>query len=312
MSWWMFTRLEAIEGPGQDVRLPQWLPIPGTSPAATRLTRRHPIWLLVKKEMCLQQLPLVLAAFYVLGWLFTEALTSFVPDMEYHAFAALTLPYAILLAMLIGSTASAAERQIGTHEWQVLLPMSAHKQWAVKLGVVFGLVMALALGLPMVFMYLGGVLLRPTSTLSLLAARTAITIVIVVASGSVYVSSLSRTSLRALVMSIPVMFAAALFLQFVLDWIRSASYVAASRLLTGATYPLGQQVHFVPPRMHTLLLIAGVLVIVLRFAFENHHSADRTAGRVWKQVILTAALVTAGVIALAAWAAWAAWQVILA
>ena len=25
MGWRMFTRLEAIEGPGQDVRLPQWL-----------------------------------------------------------------------------------------------------------------------------------------------------------------------------------------------------------------------------------------------------------------------------------------------
>ena len=25
MSWWLFMRLEAIEGPGQDVQLPQWL-----------------------------------------------------------------------------------------------------------------------------------------------------------------------------------------------------------------------------------------------------------------------------------------------
>ena len=39
-----------------------------------------------------------------------------------------------MLALLIGSLASAEERQLGTLEWQGLLPMASWKQWAAKVG----------------------------------------------------------------------------------------------------------------------------------------------------------------------------------
>jgi hypothetical protein len=45
----------------------------------------------------------------------------------------------------------------------------------------------------------------------------------------------------------------------------------------------------------TVLLVAGFIAVVLRFALANHRSAERGAGRVWKQVILMAAFVTAGI-----------------
>ena len=49
-GWWTFMRLEAIDGPGQDVRLPLWLRRTSASTAVPTLTKRNPLWLLVKKE----------------------------------------------------------------------------------------------------------------------------------------------------------------------------------------------------------------------------------------------------------------------
>jgi ABC-type transport system involved in multi-copper enzyme maturation permease subunit len=296
MGWWTFIRLEAIEGPGQDVRLPQWLRLSNaTSTAAPQFTRRHPLLLLFKKEIRLQQLPLVLAALYALGWLAAEWLTTFVSDLEYQdVFAALTLPYALFLPMLIGSSASAGERQMGTLEWQVLLPIAVWKQWAVKVGVVLGLAMVLALGLPMMLLYLGGVV-RAATQMSVLVGRNAIAIVILIAAGSLYVSSLCRSGLRALVMSIPVTLAATLFLQLALERVGSVSYRAAARLASAGAGRFAQP-RDMDPDLVIQLVIAGFVALVLRFALTNHRSADRTAARVWTQVILTAAFVTIAVI----------------
>jgi hypothetical protein len=303
MGWWTFTRLEAIDGPGQDVRLPRWPRRSDASSASARLTRHHPFWLLAKKDMALQQLPIVLAAFYVVAWVVTEALASFVFDVEYrHAFAALTLPYGLLLAMLIGSSASATERQIGTLEWQTLLPIATWKQWAVKMVVVFGLALVLALGVPLLLLYLGG-LVRPTSPLTLMAASSAITIIILMAAGSLYVSSLSKSVLRALVTSIPVMFGAMLFMQFVLFRIGAVSYTAARRFITGMTPTFGVPIYFVPQRAAGVALTAVFLIIVLRLALSNHRSAERPRTRVLTQTVVMAATMTAGVVAAAVWQA---------
>ena len=303
MGWWTFIRLEAIEGPGQDVRLPRWLRAFKGTTAVGRVTRHHPLWLLVKKEISLQQLPLVLAGFYILAWLVAEALMSIVPDVEYrHAFGALTLPYGLLLALLIGSSASAAERQIGTLAWQTLLPIAAWKQWAVKVGVVFGLAVALAFGLPILLFYFGG-LVRPSSTMSLMAARSAITIVIVSTTVSVYVSSLCRSGLRALVLSIPVMFAVMLFLQVVAFRIGGSAYTAARRFFTGMIRTFGGPAYLAPQGAAMLMLLAGFLIMALRFAYVNHRSAERAGRNVAVQVSLMAAFVTTAVTAAAVWQA---------
>ena len=309
MSWRTFMRLEAIEGPGEDVRLPQWLGSrTSASTAAPQSTRRDPFWLLVKKELRLQQLPFVLSALYVLGWCAAVWWATRDTDSAYQdTFAALTLPYGILLPMLIGASASAMERQMGTLEWQVLLPIAAWKQWAVKVGVVLGLTLVLALGLPTVLLYLSS-LVRATRPASLSVPTFAIAIVVLIATGSLYVSSLCRNGLWAIVMSVPAMLAAMMFLQLALEWIGSPSYAAAARLAGGMTSAGAGIDRFARPRamdqdVVIQLLIAGFVAVVLRFALANHRSADRSAGRVWTQVILMAAFVTAGVITGAVWQA---------
>jgi ABC-type transport system involved in multi-copper enzyme maturation permease subunit len=303
LGWGTFTRLEAIEGPGQAVRLPRWLRTLDSTKVIDRGTRQHPLWLLVKKEISLQQLPLVLAGFYILAWLVGEALMSIVSDVEYrHAFGALSLPYGLLLALLIGSSASAAERQIGTLEWQTLLPIAAWKQWVVKVGVVFGLAVALAFGLPILLLYFGG-LVRPDSIMSLMAARSAITVVIVATTASVYVSSLSRSGLRALVMSIPALFGATLFLQFVAFTVGGVTYTSARRFFTGMTQTFTMPVYFYPQRTAMLLLLTGFVTIALRYAYVNHRSAARPGRNVAVQVLIMAAFATIAVMAAAVWQA---------
>jgi hypothetical protein len=285
MSWRMFMRLEAIEGRDQEVRLPEWTSASAVGAAAPHLTRHNPVWLLVKKELRLQQMSLVFAALYVLEWLFIVSLAS-VSNWKYgYLFTSLSFLHVGLLPLLIGSSASAGERQIGTLEWQVLLPMTAAKQWAVKVGVVFGLSIVLALGLPTVLSYFGDQILggMPSSPFR---SGPAMTIAFLLATGSLYVSSLCSTGLWALVMSLPVTVGSWTFLNVVLERVGLRIFVIA----------------LIPTEVK-LLLVAGFIGIVLRFAFTNHRSADRPAARVWRQAIVMAAYVTAGVITTAAWRA---------
>ena len=66
-SWWMFIRLEAIESRGMELTPPAWVPglsgraraMPAAPPA---FTRRPAMWLLVKKELRLQQLTFAVSA----------------------------------------------------------------------------------------------------------------------------------------------------------------------------------------------------------------------------------------------------------
>ena len=299
MSWRMFTRLEAIEGAGQDVRLPRWLKTGSAAGAsATQLTRHHPVWLLVKKEIRLQQLPLVLTAFYVLEWLVAVSLAS-VSDVKYgYLFSGLTMLHIGLLPILIGSFASAGERQLDTLQSQLLLPMAAWKQWAVKVGVVFGSAVVLGMVLPAVLLSFSrsdGV-----SAMPLTESETVMFAVLLLAAGSLYISSLCRSGLWALLMSLPAVVGSQLFLQLSFEWLAKPSFAIVTRL---SGRPMPRFFYFVPPRALSVLLIGGVIALALRFAFINHRSADRPATRVWTQVIVMATFVAAGIIAGAAWQA---------
>jgi hypothetical protein len=301
MSWRMFTRLEAIDGPGQDVRLPQWLRVGGAAHAgASQLTRHNPVLLLVKKELRLQQLPLALAGLYVFEWIAVVSLAG-VSDLRYgYLFSGLTFLHIGLLPILIGSFASAGERQIDTLQSQLLLPMAAAKQWAVKVGVVFASAIVLGLGLPAVLLPVtqsAGVPAVP-----LLESETGIIGVILLASGSLYISSLCRSGLWALVMSMPAGIASALFVQLSFQWLAHPSYVAVRRL-AGKSVPRFPVFYYAPPRALSYLLIAGVIAMALRFAFTNHRSGDRPATRVWVHVILMVTFVAAGIVLAAAWQA---------
>lgn len=288
-SWRMFARLEAIEGHDSHLYLPRWLrgPTIAVAPDFADARHRHPIWLLAKKELRLQQMSFAVSGLYVLGCGMLWWLRHASPGFSGLPFGALTIVHSVLMAVVIGSLASAEERQFGTLEWQVLLPVATWKQWAVKAATVFGLAIVLALGLPVLMM-----LVLPSADDIRVRAWDAVP-VIVVATASLYISSLCTSGLRALLASIP-------FAPVVL----AIAYYA--RL--SVSNPGSLRLPIIPSRAYspltvrdegsmTLLafvLLAGFLGLVLRFALVNHRSAERGARRVWLQVVLMVGCTMAG------------------
>ncbi len=249
-GWRMFMRLEVIDGRGADVRLPRMLrrEIRALVDASPRT--RHPLWLLVKKELHLQQMTFAVAGAWVVIWIaITASFKWIATGLPAFPLPVVSILYGALLALLIGSTASAEERQIGTLEWQVLLPMPAWKQWAVKVGTALALAGLLSFAIP-VALAAGHVGVNAWHAGSIL----------ILTVSSLYVSSLCRSAIRALMISAPVMLALAILLQYV--------YVADGGW----------------PSALLALPFAGVVVLMLWFGLENHRSTEQSAGRVSRQL----------------------------
>jgi hypothetical protein len=260
------------------VQLPAWgidrAPASG-SQRAVRVRTHHPLWLLVNKELRLQQLTFVVTALYVAGWIALFALGRLVPELSGRGpLAGISLLYGGLLALLIGSLASAEERQLGTLESQVLLPMPSWKQWLVKTTVALGLAMVLAVALP-VLGSLGEIGFN----------RWHATIIIGFTIGSLYVSSLSTSGLRALLVSVPTIFGAL----YMFSWLF---------FVLGLDAEFWRRSGQVPWTSLWLGLLVSFLALLLRLALDNHRSGEQSPMRVARQVCLIAACLVLGLGAL--------------
>ena len=81
-SWRLFMRLEAIDGRGGDVRLPaawrRWAE--ATFAASSQPVRtKHPVRMLIKKELHLQQMTFAVGIFWFVIWSVESLLTRIVP-----------------------------------------------------------------------------------------------------------------------------------------------------------------------------------------------------------------------------------------
>lgn len=240
-----FMRLEAVEGPGSQLHFR--MGAEREAPAR----RRHPVWLLVKKDLGLQQLTFVVAAIYVLLAV-SLAMLSGSGALRAQPVEPVTLLYSGLLAMLIGSLASAEERQFGTLEWQMLLPMASWKQWMVKAGTALTLSLLLAFALPALVIASAGRGIRVNEWYAV--------IVLLLTTASLYVSSLCASGLRAFLISpaVPV------GVMVVLRFLRPEMIVT--------------RLAFLP--------IGGWLLLVLFLAMANHRSAERGMWRMCQQAFI--------------------------
>ena len=300
MIWPMFLRLEVIDGPGPQLRLPQWL---GRRTAARVpapvFTARNPVWQLVNKELRLQQMTFAVMGFYLVGWCaLTLSLRSEGIDPE-EVFVGLTVPYSALIAVLIGSLASADERQLGTLEWQMLLPLAAWRQWAIKVATIVTLALLVALVVPMLLAAIGGARNFAWFNPKLVAAVATFTI------GSLYVSSLSRSGVGALLASLPALMAPGLFV----EWLFTHPGAAVFRMVADAS---GWPSPRLAPRPSSLRALdasfwaigAGVVALVLWFGLTNHRSAERAMTHLRTQVVWLALALTLAVTLLSAARAW--------
>ncbi len=274
-GWRLFMRLEAVEGSGPGLH---W---PGAGQRAARarrtLRRRHAIWMLVIKEIRLQQLTFVIAGLYVLGWGAAALLREYTPVLGRLPVTPVALLYVSFVSILVGSLASAAERQFGTLEWQTLLPMSARRQWSVKVGMALCLALVLGAALPWIVMLAG-----PANEGEMRAGsalwRQALLQVGLLTSGSLYLSSLSTSGVRAVAMSFTVSAGAAMA--------TAPLSVLGLRLLRAFSVAPHSWPLILGPVMTQVLaalIVAAFILVVLRFAAINHRSAERGTRRVWSQ-----------------------------
>ena len=259
-SWRLFMRLEAVGGATPGIDLARWwlkrdAPIPAHP---LQSTRPHPLWLLTLKELRLQRLTIVVALLFAVGWAAAALWRHEGNDHDREVLGAVALIYYTLLAVVIGSLASAEERQLGTHEWQTLLPIAGWQQWMVKLGTTLGLALLVSVVMPTLMADLSWRYPAHAGVVLLLTI------------GSLYVSSLCRSGLQALAWSAPVLVIALQLLS------RFALLGFDGRLLAGA--------------------LAIAAVAAMWFGMENHRSSRPEAGRVGWQALWIAAAPTAAVI----------------
>jgi hypothetical protein len=285
-NWRMFHRLEAIDGPDQDLQLPTaWSR--SATPVASGPAHRHPVWLLVKKELRIQQMAFAVAGLYLIAWATLSLLRSIVPEMngprQGPPVGAMALLYSALLALLIGSLASAEERQYGTVEWQILLPMASWQQWVVKATSAIILAVLLGIVWPTLLAYL-----HPSSDDIRSNGWSAGTVMSLTAFG-LYVSSLSPSGLKALLLSIPGICVAVALVGFLpteigraLFTLRWGRTIAASGTAAHLTLWLA------------FAVAAGFFALVLYFAMLNHRSSERGFARAWPQAIWMCGYLIAG------------------
>jgi hypothetical protein len=184
-------------------------------------------------------------------------LTGHLPLIPIGAIAVL---YFALLTILIGSLASAEERQMGTLEWQSLLPIAGWRQWLIKTGVVFALVLLLGIVLPTIVMGGGQSYSIPLAAF-----------IVFVTTISLYVSSVSTSGVRAMVMTLPGMAALLLFVQIVVAVIERVLGLPVREYL------------FDTHVLDISVVLACFIALILRYAYRNHRSSERSAKRLLTQ-----------------------------
>jgi ABC-type transport system involved in multi-copper enzyme maturation permease subunit len=283
--WRSFADLQVTDDVRSDVTLPIDLGITEQTTAA----RRHPVLLLVAKELRLQQLTFVGSVVYVLFCLSLWTRRASMPTFD-EAISIATVIHAVVVAALTGAFSCADERALGTLQWQLQQPISARVQFGVKMSVTVALTLSLAIGLPALVLGIVGVHLRILPSVSV-----GVPILLALLAGSVYVSSVSSSAVVAFFSCVPTFMAALWFLQAVVGAVSFRTLIALHPPEHGGFVPLPR----VNPGLAGAVALA-LVVLVLAFALENHRDGERSPSRIVLQVVTLAALVTVTSVAFAA------------
>jgi len=289
-GWWTFMRLEAVDSRGLEMRLPTWLPgRPGRAApmnAAPDFARRHAMWLLIKKEIRLQQLTFAVSGLYIIGWASLVWLGQMAPATRTTLLFTLTIFHLGAIPLLAGSLASAGERELGTLEWQALLPVAGRKQWAIKAGVALAVALTLTLGVPALLPYITA----SAGIRSEVAGATSISVAYAVTLTTVmglYVSSVCANGLHALLISVPAVFVVMRVTGPYYDpwyWRPSTMWQRWSWMYSHTAFGAVGILYTALLDVLVIAMYAGAIGMLLRYAMTNHRSAERGAVRVWKQM----------------------------
>ena len=290
LSRLMFLRLEAADARGLAIRLPRWL---GRTVGATP-SRGGWLPKVAGKELRLLA-PAVLVAGLYLAVSLTEIVLERVGGPRTEVTSLASFIYAGLVSLLVGALACAEERQAGTLLWQLVQPVAAGRQWAIKAGVAIVAALLLALGVPWLVWLIhlsqmppealvgvcgfGG---TPVSPMDYLKGACQVTTLCVI---GLYASSASPNALRAMLWSVP---AGLVFVTLFNGLLADAGF-------HNAFFPLETADRsFLSPAGvlaigFWMAVLAGVLAVVLGCAFRNFRRLDLRPARVFTHLLVMAA-----------------------
>ncbi|MHB8520890.1 MAG: ABC transporter permease [Limisphaerales bacterium] len=276
---WLFFHAQDAQWTGGTISLPAWLGAGSRSRSVARPPGRKPLRALIRKEFQSHHIALLLGA----GMLVAHLAVIGVRRMAFDA----TQPNEILhtclefwwalwfgLPFLVGSTAVAEERKLGTLEPQLCLPTTRRAQFAVKLGVALLLGIFLGGFMPVVteavFGVVPGTLRNDASTnlwtplLLICSVAGAITVV------SFYASTFTRNLLQAMGVAVVV----GLALMAFGAWVLQAAFGGfnSPRLWVGP--------------LVVYIGLPALLVTVLWLAFRNFKHVY-VGFNVWRRNLLT-------------------------
>jgi hypothetical protein len=225
---------------------------------------------LIRKEICLQRPIFLVSAVFVACWLVTLLLMIVRPAWQKDLVAvlhALTGMQIVLMVFLTGCVSLGDDKALGTTAWHLTLPISALRQWLIKLLVAGGTLIATAVMLPIL---LAGLSLFEAKV-GLLAMRAHAVPGFLTVGGLVFLvgfwaASMSNNTVRAAlgtIVAIP-LFGLSIMLAYVL-----AERSSGIGTLTGAP-------DFSSPTMNiiTTLAIAGLVTLGLVQSYREFRRVD--------------------------------------
>jgi len=112
---------------------------------------------LIRKEVCLHKPLFLVSAIFTAAWLITLLLLLLRPEWREDcmaAFAGLIGTQVILMVILGGCTALGDDKALGTSTWHLTQPVSARRQWLIKLLTALGTTFSVAVILPALLAFL--------------------------------------------------------------------------------------------------------------------------------------------------------------
>ncbi|HEY3760410.1 MAG TPA: hypothetical protein VGN23_01505 [Verrucomicrobiae bacterium] len=154
---WLFLRAQDVQWSGGTIAMPEMRGSPAWLLRLTAWRMTHPVLALCRKEFQLQQSQFIMAfvlAVLHLGVLVTRSLGHFHKNSTTEFILESFWWLWLVMPFMVGCTAIAEERKLGTHESQLCLPVKRRTQFMTKLAVVLSL--SLVFGVAMPVLYEGG------------------------------------------------------------------------------------------------------------------------------------------------------------
>ncbi len=277
-----FSRIEADGSTGGDIHL---FTRAGRKSRET-FERPNAMWQLIAKELRVQQMTLTVTAIFAAAFVLQAVILQLYPGSPTGHILPIAVLHGLAGTLLAGSLSSAEERHLGTWHSQSMLPLAPARLWMVKVAVAYALVIVLAGGLSAAAAALAPGTRPMWTRIGPLAA------VLVVTTLAIYVSSVSKSGIRALLAVVLVLFGAVpLGMTLLSEVPRLLGPIVELR----AAGPLGRGGI---PGAQSLLGTAMVFCAgALWMGYRNHLAGEHRKVAIAGQAAVLTALVLTGVIA---------------